>query len=421
MSIHSSYYMPNIYPIKGDTVKASISRAQAIDPTVTLNREKVEEIGRDGVVGYLKKTPTVGYRLTQLEYGDIEFWQKLINDDDKGEGSASDEITLADFKTPYFDICAYLTDDDETFTGTAWYPELRCSGFSITIGEPDGSIERSFDLVGEKFKILQGANKYFICNKETAIADTDWEIDLSARAPAVNPDWASGAGEYMFRVVRYRDPDTLELSEGVTSGKYAYSNATKKLTVYGTLTGDVVKAYYSSATAPIAPDSLFTENDEISGLLGDSASIYLYIPGSGLPTSSNYIYRLQSASIEVSFDREDIKEIGNVNVVARGVRDKTVTVSLGRILEDFTVEEVLRGVSADYGLLDITKFSDEITLIVKIFTDNTKDTLAYGFKATGLSPTEIRGGASVNEYVNKEASLEGESLIISSDTDILGI
>ena len=51
--IHSDKYQPNIYPINGDTPPASIARAQAIDPTETLNRERVDEIGRTGVVGYL--------------------------------------------------------------------------------------------------------------------------------------------------------------------------------------------------------------------------------------------------------------------------------------------------------------------------------------------------------------------------------
>jgi len=60
-------------------------------------------------------------------------------------------------------------------------------------------------------------------------------------------------------------------------------------------------------------------------------------------------------------------------------------------------------------------------LIVKIFTDNTKDTLAYGFRCNNLTPTEIRGGVSVNEYVKRDNSLEGEQLLISADVSLLGI
>jgi hypothetical protein len=414
--IHSSYYQPRIFPIAGDTVDAEIDRAQSIDPTTTLNREKVEEIGRDGVVGYLQRSPTIGYRLTQLEYGSIEFYQKLINSDTKGN-NGQDAIEISDFKTSYFDICAYLTDDDETFKGTVWFPSLRTAGFSITIGEPQGMIERSFDFVGEGSHILQGNNKYFICHKATVesgdlLSGDAVEIDLTSRAPAEDPD---DAGTYIFRVVRVRSGVTTELEE---TTDWAYSNATKVLTISSCQLGDVIKAYYSSATAPATVFSL--NNSDVSALLGDTASIYLYVPGSATPDSNDYIYRLQSASIDVRFDREDIGEIGNKNVVARGIRNTTVTVTLGRILESATVEEVLRGVSADYGKIDISKLSDEVALIVKIYTDNTKSTLAYGIMARKLTPTELRGGAGVNEYVRRDNTLEGENLVISADNSKIG-
>ena len=119
--IHSSYYRPRIFPHDGDVADAEIDRAQAIDPTVTLNREKVEEIGRDGVVGYIRRTPTIAYRLTQLEYGAMEFWRKLAN-----KGDAVDTLDLNDFKTPTFDICAYNKSRFSNFladTGTISEPE----------------------------------------------------------------------------------------------------------------------------------------------------------------------------------------------------------------------------------------------------------------------------------------------------------
>lgn len=409
--IQSAYYQPRIFPIKGDVEPAEIDRAQSIDPTASLNREEVNEIGRDGVVGYNKTSPTISYRLTQFEYGSIEFWQKLVNTATKGN-IGEDEIALSDFKTPYFDICGYLTDDDGTFKGTVLYPSLRTAGFSIGIADPQATIERSFDFVGEKAQIWQGLNKYYIYNKHTAGSGDDNEIDLSAKVPAENPNEAS---KYMERVVRVRGSVSTEL----TASDYSYSAITKVLTITSIQTSDVIKSYYTSATAP---DVLFTDNDvDKPALLGDSASIYLYVPASGKPSSNDYIYRLQSVTLDVSFDREDIREIGNKDVVARGITNNTVGVTLGRIVEEFTVEEVLAGKDPDFGLLDIEEFSDQITLIVKVFDDNTKANFKYGFKATGLTPNELRFGATVNEYTNMDDTLEGESLIISADTAKLGI
>lgn len=413
--IHSSYFKPNIFPINGDVAPASIARAQAIDPTISLNREKVEEIGRDGVVGWLKKSPTVGYRLTQLEHGSLEFWQKLVNTTVLGN-NGQDEITISDFKTSYFDICAYLTDDDGTFKGTIWYPALRTAGFSFSIGDPQARMERSFDFVGESAKILKGDNEYLIYHRAQVgtgelLTGDEFEIDLTAKAPAEDPN---EAGKYIQRVVRVRARASVEL---VVTTDYTYSDGTKKITILSAQADDVFKVWYTSGTAP---DTEFTLNDsDASALLGDSVSIYLYVPATGKPSASDYIYRLQSATVDVSFDREDVREIGNKDVVARGISNSTVTVTLGRILEDFTVEEALAG--SDVDIIDVENLSDKCVLIVKVFSDNTKGTFLYGFKATGLTPTELRGGAGINEYVRKDNSLEGESLIISADTSKLGI
>ena len=415
--VHSSYFKPRIFPIQGAGDDAEVDRAQAIDPTVSLNREKVEEIGRDGVVGYMKKSPTVAYRLTQLEYGNIEFWQKLVNTTTLGaEGQT--EIDLSDFKTPNFDICSYLTDDNGTFRGTVLYPALRCSGFALNIGDPQDMVERSFDFVGESAIIWQGNNKYYLYQKHTAGSGSDNVITFEVTA-IVDPDTALKFAQRVTKVDAVTGV-TTELSK--VNGDYTEDE--DAVTVLDSLVdvNDVFKVWYTSNTTP-SGFSQFTLNDsDVEGILGDSVSIYLYIPSSGTPTSSDYIYRLQSISLDVRFDREDIREIGNKDVVARGIKNNTVSVTLGRILEQFTVEEVLRGEVADFGKIDVEKFSDQIALIVKVFDDNTKETFKYGFKATGLAPTEIKpGGAGVNEYVKEDGSLEGESLIISADSTVLGI
>ena len=411
--IHSSYFKPRVFPVKGDIASAEIDRAQSIDPTASLNREKVEEIGREDVVGYLKKSPTIGYRLTQYEYGNIEFWQKLVNTDVLGADGETG-IVLSDFKTPYFDMCAYLTDDDGTYKGTLYYPNLRTSGFSFTIGDPQAIMERSFDFVGASMKDLKGDNKYFIYNRYTCGSGGDNEITFGTGAdfeqvPVEDPN---NAGEYFFKVVRVRGTTSTELT---LTTDYSYTPDT--LTIVSVEAGDVIKMFYSSGDAP---DVQFTPNDsDAVALLGDSVSIYLYIPATGKPSSSDYIYRLQNVTVDVAFDREDIREIGNKDVVARGIKDSTVTVTLGRILEDFTIEQVLSG--GDLDIIDVANLSDSITLIVKVFSDNTKGTFKYGFKATGLSPTELNVGASVNEYVNAGNTLEGENLTISADTTVIGL
>ena len=411
---HSSKFKPRIFPIKNDVDDAEIDRAQSIDPVATLNREKVEEIGNADIVGYSSTTPSIAYRLTTLEYGSIEFWQKLINNESKGN-AGEDAITLDDFKTPYFDICSYITDDDGTFVKTTVFPALRIGGFSITIGDPQARIERSFDLVGEACFDLQATAKYYIYGSHTVGSAGDDEIDLSAKALVEDPD---NSGVYIYRVVRVRSSVTTELT--VTTD-YTYSNATKILTILSPQAGDVIKYWYFSATAP---DAQFTANtSDPAVILGDSCSIYLYIPGSGKPSSTDYIYRLQSVTVDIRFTREDKMEIGNKEVVQRGISDSVVTVTLGEFLDTgLTIEEVLRGQADGYAKIDVSKLTDQASLIVKFFTDNTKANFAYGFRIDNLSPTEIRpGGVNVNEYVQQGQTLEGEDINFSEDTSVIGI
>jgi len=56
-----------------------------------------------------------------------------------------------------------------------------------------------------------------------------------------------------------------------------------------------------------------------------------------------------------------------------------------------------------------------------VYDDNDKNTFKYGMKASGLSAMELREGAAVNEYVNKDATLEGENLTISANSSVIGI
>jgi len=412
--ITASKYRPRIFPINGDVASAEIDRAQAIDSTISLNRDRIDEIGREDAVGYMKKSPTVGYKLTQLEYGSMEFFEKLVNSESHGE-SGEDAISNDDFKESYFDICAFLTDDDGTFRGTMWYPALRTAGFSITIGDPQAMIERSFDFVGEQAIIWQGVNKYLIVDSHTCETGDDNVINLTAKTPVVDPD---NAGVYMLRVIRVSGAVSTELA---LTTDYTYNDGTQDLTILSVTEGDVIKYWYTYGTEELANVQFSNNDSSPAGLLGDCASIYLYVPATGKPGASDYVYRVQSISFDVKFDREDLREIGNKNVVQRGIKNTTVTATLGRILDQFTIEEVLRGEASGYGKIDVAEFSDDISLIVKIFTDNTKSTLAYGFRCDNMSPTDVKNGATTREYVKADTTLEGQEIIISSDTVVLGI
>jgi hypothetical protein len=407
--IHTSKWSPRVYPFNKDISPVQIDRLQDLTATPTLNREKIREIGREEIVGWRNRIPSTSVTAKQLEYGNIEFWRKLANVTD-----ATNSITLADFKTSMIDIVGYKTDDSGTFLGSVWYPKLRTSGFGINISDTQANIERSFNLVGEDEIILQGTSKYFNYKRGTVSNSGVQTISIADPTPIEDPD---NSGQYLFRVVRViADGTTTELTYSVTepsSGSNTYTYSAGTLTVYASAASDIYKIYYA-AGAYMTVETAFTDNDtDVTTLYAENASIYLYV------SADKYVYRLQSVAVDVSFDRSDYYEIGNSEVVQRGVNDKTVRVTLGRILEAYTIEEVLRGEVPGYGKISSREYLDNTTLRIKLYGDSNKTDFKIGYKITGLSPTTFGASVPLNAYAQRTVTMESDALTISNDVSVI--
>ena len=322
--IHSSDFEPRVYPYKGTATPTQIDRLQDMTAVVTLNRTKIEEIGRDGLVDWKTSIPSIALSLKQLEYGEMEFWRQLANT------TLSDtKIEWTDFKTPQVDIVGYETDDDAVFKSTIWYPNLRLASFSLAIGDPEALIERNFSLIGEDELTLQGDNKYLIVLLDTTCSGASHDIVINEGdwvnypVPIADPD-ESGAATYILKLIKVTSAGVA--SELTLTTDYTYTSATKTINIPSSASGDIYKAYYSAGTY-ITTENPFTDNDiDAAGLTADYCSIYL--------ESSNYVYKLQNVGVDVTLDRYDVKEIGNDKVVARGARDITTRITLGRILDE---------------------------------------------------------------------------------------
>lgn len=414
--IHFTKYNPNIFPWKSSLCQLSVPRVQSIDKSTALGFEKKKEVGRstnDGVVGSKKTTPAVTLGISETEYGSIDLFKYLA-------GKDSTSLDLDDFTGNALEFVSYLTDDNDTFIGSKWYSNMRLNGFGVSAGDPDSELERSVDLVGEKDRTLQEDNKYFIWKCEDEIESGasglssagTWEISVSNPDAVQDPDTTASAVEdrYILIVVRDRDGEVTKLVQGTD---YTYSSITKILSVLNCEVGDIIKYGYSATTQ--GTQTLWTDNDsDPASISADSVEIYLYIPSAGKPGVADYVYRLQSGSLDVSFDRLDVKEWGNKDVVLRGIKSKTVTIGLGRFAISNAIEEVLRGAGADYGILDVEQFATNIKWVMKIYEDNTKSTFKLGFKATGLSPTGLDHAIAVDDYKTIDNTLEGEALLITS-------
>ena len=396
--IHSSNYKPAIIPIYVDSPQAQIDRVQDITTTTTLNRTKIEEVGRQGIVDWRKVSPTISVSIKQEEMGNLGFWRQLAN-----KGSTVSQINITDFKTSAVDLCGFMTDDSGTFLGTVFYPSLRLDGFSLNIGDPSALIERTFTLVTEDEYMYENNNKYVVLQRSVlAGSGSNQTVTISSPSPVADPDIS---GQFLVRVVRITGGVATLLTPGTD---WSYDGVSTLRINGATTAGDIIKIWYTAGSYP-AGQNIFVNNDtDLAGISGESVSIYLQ--------SANYLYRLQSVSIDSKFTRQDIKEIGNQDVVSRGVRDVTNRIVLGRILESYTIEEVLRGVvGQSFGKIDPRNFTSNLSLIVKIFADNKKTQFKLGYKFLNLAATSLDAGIPVSDYVKRGVTMECEDGFITTN------
>ena len=405
---HSSKFQPRINPCYNDSPAGQIDRAQDLRASVTLNRTKVKELGSTDIVGWEKGIPTATITLRQLEYGEMDIWQQLANT------SLSDDATLAtDYKTTLSDISVYLTDDDDTFQATLWYPKARVSTFSLNIGSPDDLIERTFTLVNEDEIIYQNDNKYVLYLEYTAVG-TSVSITVGAGSYAAYPipvEDPDNSGNYFLRCYRYRASDSTntELVEGTG---FTYDNGTYEIAVTTCAIGDVFTWVYTAGDY-VSGEVPFTSNtSDLTSIKADECTILL--------ETSTTVSLLQSVSFDCNFDRLDVKEIGTTDVVAYGSRDIVTSATLGEIVESWTLDEALRDVTGlDYGVLDVREYADDLTLKIKVYTDNTKSTFKMGYRLNNLSPTSIDDGDTVDDYETRNTTLEGDYVLITSNETTL--
>lgn len=403
--IHTSHYKPVYVPIGGTGSRGQIDRLQDLTFSLTFNRNKIKEVGRTGLVGWKATRETSNATLRQLETGSIAFYNLLAN-----KASNNNLITQDDFKQAYGDILGYKTDDNGTFLGTVQYQKMRTQSINLNIGDPQSNAERSFSLVGEDELFWQNDNKQVIDFQVVSATTGALNIvigsgDLASYpAPVADPD----NGLYIQKLFRVRSGVVTELVLGTD---YTYTFGTKTIALTS-VSGDVYKGFYTSGSY-ITGVEPFTPNDvDAIAISADSCSIFL--------ESANYLYRLQSFSGDISFERQDVGEIGNREIVSRGIKETNVSITLGRILEQMTIEEILRGKAGEnYGKLDPRKMGYDYKLIVKIYSDETKSNFLMGYSFAGLGPVNLDAGVPLDDYATRGVQLQGEKVIITTEESSL--
>jgi len=399
---HASAVKPITIPVKADVTPDNLDRVQSFSGGVSQPSDDVYEIGRLDKVCTDKGILEQSTSITQLEYGKIDAYLQLAGlSAEPGAG-----LALSDFNSSLTDI--YMpgkTEYDGTVEQTLWLQKTVVDSIGIDISDAEARIERSFELSGDKFKLLKDANKYLIFKEDDAGSGVagSHDIDLSDPAPVEDPN---NTGVYILQLYRIRSGVATELS---LTTDYTYVNGTTTLTIIDGLAGDNYRIWYSAGSYGSAGDP-FVLNDADDCFLKAENVTVLINDGTHADLELNL---LTSLSISATLNRINEAVIGSDEKILKDVETTEVTLSLDGRIKDSSIEEALMGEAGQsLGIIDPDLFQ-EVSVTVKIYEDSTKSSFLMGYKMTGLSFSDESREFDANAFGNKPLSLTGTNLLIT--------
>jgi hypothetical protein len=401
---HASATKPRVYPWNGSTQPIDIDRVQAISGGVNQPQELVYEIGRLDKVCTDLKILEEKCSLTQLEYGEVDFYLALANKAALPSGG----LQLSDFDDALVDIISVGKDKfGGTMEQTLWLPKLSLNSLAFNIANADARIERTFDLGGDFFKILKNSNKIYmqkIYTVPSGYAAAPYAIVISDPAPVLDPNVAS---KYIQRVLRVRSGVTTELE---LTTDYTWTNGTTTLSVLLATSGDILKVVYTASSFGTAGDYTSLNDADLCYINADSVKVTLQ-SGSGTEIELD---RLTSLNVTATLNRISEAVIGLSEKLLKNVQTYDVKVALNGRVKDATIEEVLMGQAGNnWGIIDPNEFKTDLVLRVYVYEDSTKSTFKLGYKVTGLAFSDNTQDANANDFWSNGINLSSDNMLIS--------
>ena len=399
---HASAVKPITIPVKADVTPDNVDRVQSFSGGVSQPSEKVYELGRLDKVCTDKGILEQSTSITQLEYGKIDVFLQLAGLSAEPSGG----LELSDFNSSLTDI--YMPGKTEyggTVEQTLWLQKMSVDSIGLDISDAEAKIERSFELSGDKFKILKDANKYLIFQEDDAPTGTSGSYDITLNDPVPVED-PNNAGVYILQLYRIRSGVATQLE--ITTD-YTYTNGTNILNIIAGLAGDNYRIWYSAGSYGSAGDP-FVLNDADDCFLKAENVTVLINDGTHADLELDL---LTSLSISATLNRIDEAVIGSDEKVLRDVETTDVTVSLGGRIKGSSIEEALMAQAGQsHGILDPDLFS-EVSVTVKIYEDSTKSSFLIGYKMTGLDFSDESRDFDANAFGTKPINLSGTNLLIT--------
>ena len=401
---HASATKPRVYPWNAATLPIDIDRVQAISGGVNQPQELVYEVGRLDKVCTDLKILEEKCSLTQLEYGEVDFYLALANKATLPSGG----LQLPDFDDALVDIISVGKDKfGGTMEQTLWLPKLSLNSLAFNIANADARIERTFDLGGDFFKILKNNNKIYmqkIYTVPSGYSAAPYAIVISDPAPVLDPNVAT---KYIQRVLRVRSGVTTELE--VTTD-YTWTNGTTTLSVLLATSGDILKVVYTASSFGTGGDYTTLNDADLCYINADSVKVTLQ-SGAGTEVELD---RLTSLNLTATLNRISEAVIGLSEKLLKNVQTYDVKVALNGRVKDATIEEVLMGqAGTNHGIIDPNFFKTDLVLRVYVYEDSSKTSFKIGYKVTGCAFSDNTQDANANDFWQNGINLSSDNMLIS--------
>jgi len=401
---HASATKPRIIPWNGDTQAMDIDRVQAFSGGVNQPSDLVYELGRKDKICTDLKILEETCTLTQLEYGEIEFYLALANKSSLPSGG----LLLSDFDDSLVDIISVGKDKfGGTMEQTLWLPKLSLNALTFNIANADSRVERTFDLGGDFFKILKNTNKIYmqkIVTTPSGVSLAPQVISLADPVPTVDPNVA---GKYIQRILRVRAGETVELN---LTTDYTFA-APSTLTILLASTGDIYKIVYTANSFGTAGDYTSLNDSDLCYINADSIKVTLQ-SGTGTEVELD---RLTGMNINASLKRISEAVIGLQEKLLKNVESYDVKIALNGRIKDAKIEDVLMGQAGNnWGIIDPNEFKSDIVLRVYVYEDATKSVFKMGYKVIGASFTDTKQDVNANAFWSEGINLSSDNLLISN-------
>lgn len=401
--LHASASKPRVYPWNGLSVAQDIDRVQTLSGGVNQPSDLVYELGRKEKICTDLKILENTTSLTQLEYGEIDFYLALANKVTVPVGG----LQLSDFDDAKVDI---ISVNKNKFAGThettLWLPKLSLKSIAVNIANADSRIERAIDFTGDFFKMLKNNNKTYIEKVITVgsgYSASNYSEVISDPAPVQDPNTLV----YIQRILRIRAGVTKEL---VLTTDYTWTNGTTTLDILAATSGDVYKVVYTASGFGTGGDYTSLNDADLCYINADSVTVTLQ---SGVGTIVE-LDRLTGFSLTATLNRISESVIGLREKLLKDVESYATTVSLSGRVKDAKIEEVLMGQAGNsWGIIDPSEFKTDITLRVKIYEDSTKSTFKMGYKISDMSFTDTKQDANANAFWTDAVNLSSDNCTIS--------